>query len=896
MSSNLKTQLSVVAKAVALAAGGIAMVPVSQAQQSNAQPDQRIEVTGSRLKRAATEGALPVTVIDRAAIEASGKNSVAELMRDITFSSFGNFKPQSGSSAQALADIDLRGLGSDRTLVLVDGRRISKAPFAASAQDLNQIPLAAIERVEILSDGASAVYGSDAIGGVINFITRKNFNGFQATYGEGNPEVVGGDTLEASLLMGASGSKGRLFAGASINKRGMIYTRNQIGGGTRGLSTFGNNYNRPGTTATLAAAGQSLKWRDGGPSGLNAVPGFDCTKNDFWVSGAICSFDFNASAANEAQSGNRSVFANGEFNVNDDWSAYASTTMSNVNTFGRYAATPVAVTLSPTSPAYQTIVGAAPLADVVVTATQALTGDTRTLAQVAPNGLTLRHRMAAAGPRDSSSDATVSSGLVGVKGRLFKAVDIDVGFRSERYRYLELGKNYIVRPLLESAISSGAYNIFDPFGNSADVLNGVKSTISRNSTWDSKEMYGMATMDLFKIQGRAVTGALGFETRSESYADLYDPQSEAGIIEGSAGNSASGSREVNSAFFELGVPVLKDLELSIAGRRDSYVKGPGGNGNSFSPKVAVKWRAMNNLTVRGSVGEGFRAPSLDQLTQKPSFSADSVVDFQTCRAFGGTPVQCGDTNGDGVPDSRQLVSIQVDATVIANPGLQPETSKQSSLGLVFDPTNWLSLTLDAYNIQINGRITTMGAQTILNRTANPSLGPVPAAFSVTRDPVSGQITNITRGSVNEGNIETSGYDLSAKTDFKFADLGRLQNSLTVSVVDKYTINDGDNLVGTQGSPKTRVNFSNTWTYGRFATNLAINRISKHGSGAAATEGYTTANLALTYRHPTKTTVSLGVINLEGKMPQLIGWDGRPWNFYLYDALGRQVYFRVQQAF
>ena len=880
--------------AALMALGGTVLVTGAYAQQAAAS-DQRVEVTGSRLKRAETEGALPITVIDRAAIEASGKTSVAELMRDVTFSSFGNFKPQSGSSAQALAEIDLRGLGSDRTLVLVDGRRISKAPFAAGSQDLNQIPLAAIERVEILSDGASAVYGSDAIGGVINFITRKNFNGLQATYGEGNPDVTGGDTKEGSLLMGASGAKGRLFAGVSFSERGMIYTRDQIGGGTQGLSTFGNNYNRPGTTAALQRNKETLKWRDGGPTGFVAVPGFDCTKNDFWVSGAVCSFNFNASAANEAQVGNKSVFANGEFNINDDWSAYASTTMSNVNTFGRYAATPVAVSLAPTSPAYKTITGAAPLADIL-DSTGALTGRTMTLAEAAPNGLTLRHRMAAAGPRDTSSDATVSSGLVGIKGRLFKTVDVDVGFRSEKYRYLELGQNYIVRPLLESAISSGNYNIFDPFGNPADVLNGVKSTISRNSTWNSKEMYAMATMDLFKIQGRQATGALGFETRSEKYGDLYDPQSEAGIIEGSAGNSASGSRDVNSAFFEVGLPVLKDLELSLAGRQDSYVNGPGGNGKSFSPKVAAKWRAMKNLTVRGSVGEGFRAPSLDQLTQKPSFSADSVTDFRTCRAFGGTPVQCGDTNGDGVVDARQLVSIQVDATVIANPGLQPETSKQSSFGLVFDPTNWLSLTLDAYNIQINGRITTMSGQTIINRTNDPSLGPVPAAFSVTRDPVSGQITNITRGSVNEGNIETTGYDLSARTDFKLGAMGRVQNNLTVSVVEKYTINDGDNLVGTQGSPKMRVNLSNTWTYGRFSTNLAINHIDKHGTGTSSTKAYTTANLALTYRHPTKTTLSVGVVNLEGKMPELITYDGRPWNFYLYDALGRQVYVRLQQSF
>jgi len=854
--------------AALLALGSTVLVTGVQAQQA-ASTDQRVEVTGSRLKRAQTEGALPVTVIDRAAIEASGQVSVAELMRDSTFSSFGNFKPQSGSSAQALADIDLRGLGSNRTLVLVDGRRISKAPFSGQSQDLNQIPLAAIERIEILSDGASAVYGSDAIGGVVNVITRKNFNGMQITYGEGNPEVTGGNTKEASVLFGASGAKGRVFAGVSLNDRGMIFTRDQPGGDVLGVSSFGNNYR-------LLNAG-------GAPTGaFRPVPGFDCTKNNFWFTapGAAnntCSFNFNASAANEAAVGNRSVFANGEFNVNDDWSVYASSSISNIDTFGRYAPTPVQATLSPTSPAYLAITAATP-----------------GLAAASPLGLSIRHRMAAAGPRDSSTDATVSSLMVGTKGRLFNKVDVDAGFRVEKYKYIELGQNYIVRPLLEQSLAKvGGYDIFNPFGNSADVMNSFKATISRDDLWNSREMYVTASTDLFKIGGRAVTALIGFETRKETYADIYDPLSEAGVIEGSAGNSAAGSRDVSSGFFEVAVPVRKDLELTFAGRSDSYKNGPGGNSSSFSPKVAARWQPMKKLTVRGSYGEGFRAPTLDALTQKPSFSADSVTDLATCKAFGRTPAQCGDANNDGVIDSTQP-QIQVDATVIANPGLGPETSKQQSLGLVFDATDWLSVSLDAYKIRIDGRITTMSAQTVINRTKNPALGPVPAAFSVQRDAATGGIIGVIRGTVNEGTVDTQGYDISARTDFKLGSMGRLQNQLQYSVVDKYTLDGGENLVGYQGSPKERWSLSNIWTWNRLQTVLTVNHIGAQKD--IDTKAYTTANLSVTYRHPTKTTLSVGVRNLEGKKPELIGYDGRPWNFYLYDALGRQVYFRLSQAF
>lgn len=841
-------------QAMAMAFGGLAISPVVLAQSQPAATEQRIEITGSRLRRAETEGALPVTVITREQIEASGQVSVAELMRETTFSSFGNFKPQSGSSAQALADIDLRGLGSNRTLVLIDGRRISKAPFSGQSQDLNAVPLAAVERIEILSDGASAIYGSDAIGGVVNIITRKNFNGMQLTYGQGNPAVNGGDSNEFSLLWGASSAKGRMFAGISSEQRGMIFTRDQIGGGTLGVSSFGNNYRRVSNTT-------------GGPTGgFVRVPGFACNTNNFWVTtGNTCSFDFNKIAANEASVSRKGAFANGEFNINDQWQAYAAGSVTTVNTFGRYAPTPVEVFLDPTSPAYKTITAATP-----------------GLAAASPLGLWLRHRMAAAGPRDNDTDATVASGMFGVKGRAFDKVEIDLGARAEKYRYAELGKNYIVRPLLEQAITSGSYNIFNPFGNPADVLNSVKATITRDDIWSSKEIFGTASMDLFKIGNRAVTGLVGFEARKEYYQDNYDPLQEAGVIEGSSGNSASGSRNVKSAFFEVAAPLMSNLELSFAGRYDKYNDA----GSKFSPKVSAKWQPMKNLTLRSAYGEGFRAPTLDVLTQKPAFSADSVFDTTTCIAFGGNPATCATSQ------------VQVDATVIANTDLKPETSKQFSLGVVYDPVKWASLSIDYYKTKIENRITNMSAQTIINRTLNPALGAVPKLFSVTRDPQTGAIVNVTRGAVNEGTLDTSGFDITAKTDFAMGEWGRLQNNLQISYVNDYSLNGGRNLVNDQGTPQYRAQLSNTWTFKKLTTVLAANYIAGQPDpvGGLPTKAYTTLNLVVSYRFPTQTQLTVGMINLEGKLPQLIAYDGRPWNFYLYDALGRQAFFRLQQTF
>src|SRR5690554_4242075 len=184
----------------------------AQDQSEDAQVEQaqeRIQVTGSRLNRTDMEGALPVTVISREDLDASGDISVADYMRDTNFNSFGSYQSTSGSSGGGAAQVSLRGLGAGRTLILIDGRRTPTSPILGSGQDLNSIPMAAVERIEVLSDGASAVYGSDAIAGVINIITRKDFEGAEIMAGIGRPSNDGGDREEMSVVVGSATSSGR---------------------------------------------------------------------------------------------------------------------------------------------------------------------------------------------------------------------------------------------------------------------------------------------------------------------------------------------------------------------------------------------------------------------------------------------------------------------------------------------------------------------------------------------------------------------------------------------------------------------------------------------------------------------------------------------------------------
>ncbi|HBD20949.1 MAG TPA: TonB-dependent receptor, partial [Arenimonas sp.] len=508
----------------AVSAGALSATSALAQESEDAATLDTIEVTGSRLKRADIEGAVPVIVIDRAQIDASGDVSVADVLRDSTFASFGNFKPQSGSSAQSLATIDLRGVGSGRTLVLIDGRRAPTNPMSASSgTDLNAIPLAAVERIEILSDGASAVYGSDAIGGVVNVILRKDFNGAEIRYGIGSTEVKGGDLQDMSVVFGSSSDRTRVIGGASSSKRGMVFTRDQIGGQGLGVSTYGNNYY---DWEMVDTDDDGIEDSLGGT--IRAVPGFDCTQGAFWVTGSgTCSFNFNSVAANDAKVDNTSVFVRADHQINDNWSVYGSASMTKVETFGRYAPVPGVVRVEDGTP--NDINNNPDLIDPV-------TGT---------DGLPTYyfHRFAAAGNRDNWTDTTNSDFLVGFQGQLTDTIGVDFGMRRTDYKYVELGRGYIVANLANAAANSGDYILTDPYGADPDVLAGIQATISRDSRWTTDEIYALVNFDLFEMGGGTSNGVFGVEYREDSLVDLYDSLSEAGQVLGSSGGSPSGSRD-----------------------------------------------------------------------------------------------------------------------------------------------------------------------------------------------------------------------------------------------------------------------------------------------------------------------------------------------------------------
>lgn len=855
----------------ALSAGAVAglaftSAPVfAQDDEDKAELDA-IEVTGSRIKRSDVEGALPVTIITREQIELSGESNAADFLRNLTFNSAGSFRPQSGSSLQGESTLNLRGIGSARTLVLVDGRRLPKAPSSGAAQDLGTIPMGAIERIEILSDGASAVYGSDAIGGVVNVILREDYEGAEIMLGgqEVSIPTNGGEREEGSIVVGAAGDRSSITMGMSWNNREIIFARDLPWSAGTGASLFGNNF--------------SLVGADGGvtfgflPTANDRFCGFAANTAFFQAADGLCRYDFTQVSADEASTENRSFYARGKHEINNNWELFANASYARTDSFGRYApvpdarffddpSNPVFFALSPTSPNNPTNPNS-PLYDPSL--------------GLAPQPIDWWHRFDAVGPRDSRVSTQLTDILIGAEGVIGNA-EVEFGVRHTNNVRSDVGRNYLLRSVAQQLIENGEYSLADPYGN-PDALQRMRITVFRDSKYDQDEAYATVAFDAFDMSAGPVQMVFGGEYRQEKYADIYDPQSESGAVGGSAGNSAGGDREVGSFFFEALFPLLDNLEMNIAGRYDDYSDF----GSEFSPKISFRYQPADTVTLRASYGQGFRAPTLDVLTQKPSFSADSVRDPVTCLlAVGDATAQC-----------------QINARVVGNQDLQPEESDQFSLGVAWEPVDWFNMTADYYDIEITNRIRLISSQSLIDfpDRAPPGLG-------CQRD-ASGRITQCIRGSGNQGEYELSGMDFNFRFNYDLFG-GSFMNNLQISHLIEQRLSRpdgtlGDDIVKTPGLPENRATLNNVFSIGDWSFAYNINYIGDQDASttAAAVGSWVTHDVQANYFAPWDGQITVGVRNAGEKFPPIDqGNQGsRDYDFNLYDGYGRITYVRYTQTF
>ncbi|MBK8283765.1 MAG: TonB-dependent receptor [Ahniella sp.] len=538
--------------------------------------------TATRIKSSAAMTSPAMRVIERDEIDASGDVSIAEFLRDLDLTVFGNQRPMSSSPRQPTSTVNLLGLGSSRTLILLDGRRVANGLFSGSAANLNLIPIGAIERIEILAEGASAIHGSSAIGGVVNFVTRKSFEGAEVSWLAGNPSVRGGDLERAEAIYASTGDRGSLVATVAHNRRDIVFARDQPR--AIGYMPFvsGNNF----SVANAAGTGIVTSPRP--------MPGFDCSGGNsgagdpaelfrlvnFPAGDSLCLFDSMGVVAHEASTDTSALMIKADYKINDVWKSTLHASVARNESFGRDDSSTLTAFVPENS-----------LNDPVP-------GDGR--------GAFIEHHFAAVGPRDTSTDENSYDLGITLEGRIADALELEVGARIDENQAYMLGRNFIVERLAVLAITQGTYDVRNPFELDASVLDSVSATISRNARTQNRELFATTSFEPFVLPGGQSTIVMGAAWRDEDYRDQFDPLLASGEIANASATNQSDGRSIRALYAEGWFPILGNLDVTAAGRVDHYSD----IGSTFSPKVSVQWRPWERLTVHGSWGESFAARQL----------------------------------------------------------------------------------------------------------------------------------------------------------------------------------------------------------------------------------------------------------------------------------------------
>ena len=724
-----RTDLVAQAVRLALAAGMAGVISISptyaQDETDELAVQEKITVTGSRIKRADIEGPQPITILTREEIDASGELSVAELLRTQTFNTFGSPKQMSGHSAGSVNAVDMRGLGPGRTLVLLNGRRMASAPifYAGSVQNLSMIPLAAVERVEVLRDGASAIYGSDALAGVINIILRRDYSGIHLAYEIGRPTQSGGDEDSYSITGGVSGAKGNVTFGFDATRKEIVFNRERDFT-AEGLSTMGFPSSYFAYLETDDPRNPTNDFLSVGAFPDPRCPDELQSDMEFpWSMqvGDLCRYAYWGESASEAENDVKSFFADANYEVTESIQFFARGLFSYNEVWGRYAPMPTWLTISqdapqnPTNPSNGTNYRGDPYGGQSIEVDTDGDGVPDTTVE-GPFDLTVFYRNIPGGNRDTDWDDTLLDYVAGLRGTVdwLGGTDWELGAQWSEQSSDTRTSGQLLSSTLQSAVDEGGFDLFGVFGPYGEDERAVAGAGSATGVANARHRItgfdGQISLDAFNLDSGPVAVALGFEYRDEDYDLDVDEQTESGGFARGQGSGAdtSGARVVKSLFAETLIPVIAPLELNLALRYDDY----NDFGTTVNPKASVAFRPMESLLLRANWGQGFQAPNMDQLHGPPARGHGWAIDNYRCS------LTDADADGDGradmgeddLPYGHPCASTWFDVLYGGNRDLDPQESENWTVGFAWSPTPDLTLIADYYDIHIDEEIGTPHSQ------------------------------------------------------------------------------------------------------------------------------------------------------------------------------------------
>ncbi len=861
-------------------AGGMALsMHAAYAQETTDGTMQRVEVTGSSIKRLASETALPITSIKADDFAKQGLTTAQEVLSTISMNQSSQSSSQSvgsGTGGQSVAD--LRGIGGDKTLVLLNGRRIASHPFNGSSVDLNIIPISALERVEVLRDGASAIYGTDAIGGVINFITKRSVKGGSVTVEHYEPQKAGGGDESRLNLSGGYGDLNKdgfnVFGVVDVHRQSALSTADRSFSKSGYIPSKGVD-NLSGTTfpANFYDTGNGLI---GNPAFAGGCVGENLYKNTSGKS--TCAMDVTPFIQAIPKTQQESFLGKASFKLNQDHLATIEYLHSRSTNEARISPPPmsnIGILMSSSSPYYPGGSGGVP-------AVAGLSG--------AP--LDISWRPVASGQR-SGFDTSTSDRLVLASEGVLGAWDYNVGLS---YSVSKATSAFTGGYLNDQRIIDGIGNgILNPFGAQSSAGDAYLKDSVLKGEYLSAKMTSTAvdakvSRELFNLPAGAVGFAVGTEFRNDKAEynvnrDLAGQASSSGYAEA---QNQSGSRNIAAIFSELSIPVVKDLELSLAARYDHY----NDVGGSFNPKVGVRWQPTSQVLLRSSYNTGFRAPTLYDLhgPQTKTFTANKYDDPRLC------------PGGVAIPGANSNVACGAQQYIRSggNPDVGPEKSKTFSAGIVIEPTKSLTVSLDYFQIKLRDKIGTVAEQTLFDNYAKYQNN-----FIYTAD---GKLDYVLATLGNLGEMHTSGIDLGLNWKLPRSQYGNFTFAFDGTWVQKYEYQNerGGEFVQNVGvygdnAPvfRWRHNASLQWNMDKWNATLSNKYMSGYRDQnyvdpqfEQSVKAYSVWSLSGAYSGFKNTEVTVGVKNLLNEDPPFSNQIGTFQSGYdprYTDPLGRTFY-------
>jgi len=862
--------------------GAVAVLPRKVAPEEDTGPapahTEEITVTGrtltgSHLRHLQLDSYAPIDVLAQPELEITGAQTIAELLKFLPAVSGNSTSTSVSNGGDGTATVTLRGLPASNTLVLINGRRIVNNGFGGEAADLNTIPLSAVDRIEILKDGASAVYGSDAIAGVVNIILRRDFEGLSVNSYYGQAQRGDQQTESHHITWGANGEHGHLMLSFAHYRQGALMSRD------RELSATADNRPRGGTDNRSSAS----------PSGFIALSDDLVLTNSEdggyrnWTQEDR--YDYSDYTSALVPSERQSAYLEGNLDLDED-------TLLFVEAMG--IRTSARTTMAPT-PVFTRFDNG----DLTIASNNPYNPFDQDITDV-------RKRVLELGPRIQKNRTETWRLNAGLKG----SWDSWQWELTAALHYTDASErlNNLVDPL---ALSSGlkgpdacsaqagcmAVDLLGPSGSiDSAQLDYIRAESLVDGATRMTSLTYIANGTLGSNGAGDILAAVGVEARREAIDFRSNDAMGLSFIGGHAAGSAEGQRMISEAFAEISIPLAADkFWLDGALRYSDYSDF----GSTANPKMALRWRPTPSLLLRASYATGFKAPTLIDMNQSGYQSQEYLFD------------PCTGSDADSLPGCRGQADdarIQYLTEFGGNPDLRPETSDNRSLGLVWTPQrlNGFSAALDLFEIRQNDVIDT-SPQYLIDQNAYSAL----FTDRVLRDG-RGDITKIFATRLNIGAREVRGFDLALRYEHNSAPLGQLRWSLNASHIEHY-LNQAapgavtEDLAGTfvdaasggAGSlPHWKANTGIYWHKGHWEGGYTIHFVSELEESFTLNEvrvtreidRWSSHDLQLAYALPLGLRFAIGVDNLLDREPPFAAtafndnFDGRT-----YDLAGRYWY-------